>query len=389
MSPAENVLSLQMFLITMTVPLMFLAAVVQEHRETARALRETQERVAQAEALSIVMVAHVALDGRWLRAPPTLGELLGYSESELCSRRLEDVVNPEDFAVDWGQCQRLVRGEIQSFDHETRLVHRDGRRVWVFLTASLVTDAAGRPLHFLVYFKDINRRKRDEQALHESSERIRDLAARLITAQEEERRRIARDLHDDLNQQVAAVAIRLSVLKRRLAEEPEPLESELLEIQRSVSGIADRVRAMSHELHSSALEHAGLVAAVASLCAEFREQRGIAVALETRGELETVPPAVQLCVYRVVQEALRNVAKHSSATSAGVVLSENARRVRLVVRDGGVGFDGGRARHGGGLGLVSMEERVRALAGRFHVTTSPDKGTELVAEIPFEPVSHD
>jgi two-component system sensor histidine kinase UhpB len=226
-------------------------------------------------------------------------------------------------------------------------------------------------------------------ALRESNERIRDLAATLITAQEEERKRIARDLHDDLNQQVAAVAIGLSVLKRWLPKAPGAGHDQVLSLQAKVSDIADRIRELSHELHSSALEHVGLSAALASLCAEFRDGRGLLVKLETRGDLEAVPPDAELCLYRVAQESLRNIAQHSGSARANVVLSATAGAVRLVVRDGGVGFDRAAARLGGGMGLVSMEERVRALGGRFSVTGEPGRGTKLVAEIPLEKVSHD
>ena len=130
------------------------------------ALRENQERLARTEDFSLVMATHVGLDGRWLRVPPTLCELLGYTEEELLAGYFKHVTHPDDFEADWNQCQRLIRGEIQSFDLEKRHLHKDGHIIWVYLNCSIVTDAKGKPVHFLTYIRDITRRKRAEEQLN-------------------------------------------------------------------------------------------------------------------------------------------------------------------------------------------------------------------------------
>src|SRR4030095_13229070 len=150
-----------------------LNADITEQKQAQDALRRSEVRLARAEAFSLVMLTHVGLDGRWLKVPPTLCDLLGYSEEELLARTFKDVTHPDDFEADWSQCQRLIRGEIKSFDLEKRYIHKDGHIIWAYLNCSIVTDAKGKPIHFLTYIRDIARRKEVEEALRESEERYR------------------------------------------------------------------------------------------------------------------------------------------------------------------------------------------------------------------------
>ncbi len=134
-----------------------------EHTHVQEALRKSEERLARTEEFSLVMATRVALDGRWLKVPPTLCQLLGYDEKDLLSQSFKAVTHPDDFEKDWQQCQRLIRGDIQSFELEKRYIHRDGHLVWVYLNCSVVKDEEGKPLHFLTYIRDITDRKRIEQ----------------------------------------------------------------------------------------------------------------------------------------------------------------------------------------------------------------------------------
>ncbi len=144
------------------------AAAEIERKRAEEALRESEERLARAEKSSLVMVTHADLEGRWLKVPPTLCTLLGYSEEELLGGYCKDVTHPDDFEAGWLQCQRLISGEIKSFDLEKRYIHRDGHIVWAYLNCSMVTDSKGNPVYFLGYIRDITDRKRAEEALRES-----------------------------------------------------------------------------------------------------------------------------------------------------------------------------------------------------------------------------
>ncbi len=171
-SPAVNVLALEASLGVLSLPLMLLAALMQERQHKDEALRESQERLARTEKFSLVMVTHTDLEGRWLKVPPTLCELLGYTEQELLGRRFDELTHPDDVEVNLSRRLQLLRDEIKSFDLEKRYVRKDGRIVWVYINVSVVLDANGIPVHFLSYIRDISRRKQAEEGLRESEERL-------------------------------------------------------------------------------------------------------------------------------------------------------------------------------------------------------------------------
>jgi PAS domain S-box-containing protein len=149
---------------------------VTERKLAENALRESQENLARTEQFSLVMATHTDLEGRWLKVPPTLCKLLGYTEEELLGRRFHEFTHPDDAEAEWNQCSRLIRGEIKSFDLEKRYRRKDGSIVWVYLNVSVVLDASGAPVHFRTYSRDITERKQREQALRQSEERYRTLA---------------------------------------------------------------------------------------------------------------------------------------------------------------------------------------------------------------------
>jgi PAS domain S-box-containing protein len=300
-----------------------------------------------------------------------------------------DRVCPDDLPVAMGAISKAIE-EKREYRCEYRIIWSDGNVRWVEGRGKPVYDEAGQCLKVGGLIVDITERKQAEQSLRESEEalrksyaRIEDLAGRLIAAQEEERRHIARELHDDLNQQVAALAIGISRLKRQFPDAGAAVQEQIAKLREKTDWLSERIRQVSHELHSSILQHVGLPAALNSYCAEFSDREGIAVTLDIRDGVEAVSPDAALCLYRVAQESLRNIARHSGAQSATVALVRVNGAIELRVADHGVGFDPGQAREGRGLGLVSMEERVKLLHGDFVLTTQPGAGTELRAQIPL------
>ena len=219
--------------------------------------------------------------------------------------------------------------------------------------------------------------------LRVSHDRIHQLAGHLITAQEAERTRIARELHDDVNQKIASLAIGLSRVRRHIADGGEAA-NDLSGLQERTATLADEVRHISHRLHSSVLQHAGLVAALDSACREFAIDHGIEVDVETRGDVDAVDYEIALCLYRVAQEALRNAARHAQARTVRVSVARDAHSICLQVADDGRGFDPRAARMERGLGLVSLEERARLVHGTLEVESNPGDGTivRLKASLP-------
>jgi len=300
-----------------------------------------------------------------------------------------DRVHPDDLPAATEAMSRAIE-EMGEYRCEYRIIWSDGSVRWVEGRGKPVYDECGLCVKVSGLIVDITERKEAEEALRESEEalrksyaRIEDLAGRLIAAQEEERSHIARELHDDLNQQVAALAIGISRLKRQFSNADAVVLEQIAKLQNKTHLLSERIRQVSHELHSSILQHVGLPAALNSYCAEFSDREGIAVALDIGNGIEDVPPEAALCIYRVAQESLRNVARHSGARRAVVTLAGVNGAIELRVADQGVGFDQGQARECRGLGLVSMEERVKLLHGNFLLTTQPGEGTELRAQIPM------
>jgi two-component system sensor histidine kinase UhpB len=239
----------------------------------------------------------------------------------------------------------------------------------------------------LILAAAVAERRQTTSALQASYGQTRDLAARLIVARDAERARIARDLHDDINQQLAALSIALSGLRRRIPEGAD-VRDELALLQQRVIDLADDVRALSHELHPGVLRHAGLVPTLRAHGAEFGGRYPIRVTFDADETITDVPADVALCLYRVVQEALQNIARHAGATCVWVRLGRTEGGLALTITDDGQGFDLAGV-SGRGLGLISLDERVRLVGGSMRIDTRPRWGTAVRVEVPVGGREHD
>jgi two-component system sensor histidine kinase UhpB len=217
------------------------------------------------------------------------------------------------------------------------------------------------------------------------AEQNQDLAGRLITAQDAERTRIARDLHDDVSQQLAGVSIAVSSLKHRLGEDrvTGDLQQELASLQQQTLALARNVRHLSHDLHPTVLRHLGLVKALTSYCGELERAHGVVMRCTAEGQFGSVSPVAALCIYRIAQEVLRNVIAHAGASRADVRLLQTGDHVELTIADDGRGFtntDSAETRKG--LGLVSITERAKLAGGTLTIASAVNAGTRIQARIP-------
>lgn len=260
------------------------------------------------------------------------------------------------------------------FSNQYRLRRLDGEYRWQFDVVSTRVNGDGSFAGFIGSAVDIT----DQKVAQDALERV---SGHLIEAQEKERSRIARDLHDDICQRLALLSMELEQANRNGAS-PSTKEH-LAQIQQHCSEIAGDVQALSHRLHSSKLDYLGIAAGVRGFCKEVAKQHKVTVEFHQENVPTHLPKDVTLCLFRITQEALHNAVKYSRTTQFTVNLTTQGDEVLLEVRDHGIGFDLEEAKKNGGLGLLSMEERVHLVHGTFHLESAPGKGTRVVASVPL------
>ncbi len=260
-----------------------------------------------------------------------------------------------------------------AYETEFRVLGNDGKERWVLGKGKAFCN--GKPLRMSGVFVDVTERHRVEREL-------RDLGGRLINAHEEERRRLSRELHDGVSQQLALLSVELGLLRESLSASPPAVE----QIDRALGHtdeVGSELHRLSHELHPALLEHVGLTHSIRRVCREISNAHRVAVHLEIDDTSIVVTNDVALCLYRIAQEALHNVVKHSGATSASVRLGSERGHIVLSVSDDGRGFDPLVESAVDGVGLISMRERVRLVEGHLTLTSKPGQGTSVAVRVPL------
>ncbi len=375
-TPEQSAVSVQSFLILAAMMLLFLTAVMRERDEVSqrnRALLNAHPDMVFLMSNEGVYLDVHARDRDNLLLHPEL--FLGKNVREVMPPQLADDVTrclarsastdePQvlEYSLDIGDEERHF---------EARLIGMEDDK-----TLSIVRDVTDRQLASQAL-------KDSQQKLNQSHTHVRSLLGRLIDVQESERRRISRELHDDLSQKIATLSVAISRLKRRLPLSDTEIINELDDLRQKTNSLTNEIRRLSHQLHPAVLEHLGLVTALESYIGHYQDEEQIDVRLSAELGEERVPFQTSICIYRVAVEALRNVSRHSGAASAAISLRRENGSLELRVSDSGKGFDVEAFRKGGGLGLISIEERLRLLHGTCEIHSSPQKGTTLVARVPL------
>jgi len=282
-------------------------------------------------------------------------------------------VHPEDRERLLELANRIMV-EGGKFSAEFRMFGRDGTIRWMLGKGELLRKEGERFGRIAGVTIDISELKLTQNELEQ-------LAKRLMEAQEEERKRISREIHDDIGQRVALLAIELDLIRKELADE-SALQERMERAQIATDELGSDLHQLSHALHSSKLQYLGLPSALRELCQRIADKHSLAVQLECDEQKLILGEDEALALFRVAQEALNNVVRHSQATRAKVSLSGGASEVRLVVYDDGQGFDP--LARSGGIGLIGMRERLRAVGGDFQIVTTHDGGTEVHATVPMQ-----
>lgn len=372
-SALSKVESMQLFWILLTVPLMPLAAMIQEHKFASGALAESENRFRQLFEQASVGIALESMEGKLAIVNPAFCAMFGYTEAELHHMSCAQLSHPEDTEKETPLFRDLCAGTRPNYQIDKRFFRKDGTIMWGRASVSLLKPQDGGQPFVIGMLRDISPLKQRDQELVA-------LTGRLIEAQEDERRRISRELHDDIGQQAAAIAADLCALRETMARGASDSAVELADmVSQLATELASSIHKLSHDLHSARLQYLGLASALRDLCDKLATQHHLTIELSVDCQVDRLPEPVELCMYRIAQEALSNVVKHSGGTTAFVKVAMCAKTISLCVADDGIGFD--TSAMAGGIGLTSMRERLRLVGGELFIKSSPDTGTELVAEI--------
>lgn len=310
--------------------------------------------------------------------------LLGYSLDELLSYRFDQIFRKVPTGDQDSDPWVTLHNGRTSSSSQRQARHKDGHPVPVRIVFSLARNASDDGGdQMLVVAEELIELGAAAVLRVEEASRL-ELAGRLTTALERERSRIARELHDDIGQELAILRIQFLRAGQPVSGMPGKRHATVPELCDRLRDVAGKVSRLSHQLHSSELEYLGLAVAVQSHCREFSEKYKIAVDCSCTDIPDKLDQLLALALLRVVQEALYNVAKHSKATNVKVVLRGSGRELSLLVADDGQGFDQNQARLALGLGLISMRERIHLAGGVFNLSSKPGKGTQITATVPLD-----
>jgi len=352
-------------------------AEITDRKSAEDAIRESEERFRLIANTAPVLIWMSDMDKLCTYFNEPWLEFTGKSLESQLGNGWANGVHPEDL-------ERCLRIYTKAFDRrerfrmEYRLRRKDGDYRWVL---DIGVPRFNQHRSFVGYIGsciDVTERKRSEEALS--------MTRRLIGAQEQERARIARELHHDIGQRVALLAFNLAELQQSPLKLFE-VQDRIGELEKETSEIATDIQTLSHQLHPLKLEYVNIAVAMRSFCQGFRKQTKVRIDFRSQDLPSPVPPDVSLCLFRVLQESLHNSAKHSGVRHFEVRLWGTSDEIHLTVKDSGAGFDREAAKESRGLGLISMEERLKLVNGTLSIDSQPQHGTTVHARVPFHSTS--
>jgi len=347
------------------------------------ALRESEHKYSSLVEDALIGV-YIIKDGIIEFANDKFAQIYGYEKNELIGMNSSDLVHPEDRPVIDEMREKRLKGEKVPSEYELRGLKKNGDTIWVMRSFSLINYQDGPAISGIV--SDLTKRRKAEDALRESGKELRILSNQLLSAEEKERKRIARELHDGIGQALSAIKFSVENSLRQLRDGSDQPELESLQaIIPLTQKTIEEVRSIVKDLRPSILDDLGILATINWFCREFQKvYTGIRIKSKIDVQENNIPSALKTVIYRILQEALNNIAKHSSADLVTLSLIEQANRVKLTVEDNGVGFDVSKtismtpSRRG--FGLASMSERAGLSGADFQITSEAAKGTTIQVE---------
>jgi PAS domain S-box-containing protein len=305
---------------------------------------------------------------RFLSVNPAFLKATGLAEDQVVGKLVQEVIPEPSLRMVLRKYEEAI-GDKKTVRWEETSEYPAGRKVGEVAVAP-VFDETGRCTHLIGDVHDVTD--------------LKGMSRKLIEAQEQERSRIARELHDDINQRLALLSVEIQQVREVSPITYGELRSRMDELGKRTSEISAVVQSLSHELHSSRLEYLGLVSAMKGFSKEFGDKHKVEINFSNEGIPSGIPPEISLCLFRIMQEGLHNALKHSGVKFFEVKLHGSPAEIRLTVRDSGVGFEPELAKDTPGLGLMSMRERVRLVKGTISITSKPQAGTEINVRVPLQ-----
>jgi two-component system sensor histidine kinase UhpB len=359
-----------------------------EYQESQRALRESEERYRATFDQAAVGVCEITFDGTFKRVNPRLCQLFGYTADELLNLKFSDITHADDLPRSVALVGELSAEQRNFFAIEKRYVRKDGTAVWALSTVSLMRDRNGNPQSLIAIVEDISEQKHAELALRQREVELRTLTARLNAAREEEAKRIARELHDQLGQVLTAITLETAGAQRRFAEGNAATST--VEMQRHLATVRvlldqaiGTTRRVCTELRPALLDQVGLIPALEWQAHDFESRSGIFCSLKLPDPAPEIGGELATALFRIFQETLTNVARHADAKEVTVDLQATPEEIRLTVQDDGRGLTESQATESTGLGLIGIRERATAVGGTVAFESAAGGGTQVSVVVPL------
>jgi PAS domain S-box-containing protein len=350
---------------------------ITESKRAEVALRESEERFRLVANTAPVMIWMSGIDKLCTYFNQPWLDFTGRSLEEELGDGWAERVHPEDL-------EECLKTYTRAFDRrepyrmQYRLRRYDEEYRWILVSGVPRFDADGSFAGYVGSGVDVTEHKLAAEALSNVSQK-------LIEAHEEERSRISRELHDDIVQRLALIAVHVESMKQSSIAPAAESESHIEELRKQIADLASDIQALSHRLHSPKLEYLGLAAAATAFCRELSDRQGLEIDFHSESVPRELPREISLCLFRVLQEALQNAIKHSGSRQFQVSLRGGANEIELTVHDSGIGFELQKALKGRGLGLTSMQERLKLVGGQFSIDAKLLRGTTIQARVPLLP----
>jgi PAS domain S-box-containing protein len=347
------------------------------------ALRQSEQKYSSLVEDALIGV-YIIKDGFIEFANDKFAQIYGYEKNELIGMRSGDLVHPEDRPVIEKMRENRLKGKKVPSEYEIRGLKKNGEQIWVMRSFSLINYKDGPAISGIV--SDMTKRRRAEDALRESGKELRILSNQLLSAEEKERKRIARELHDSIGQALSAIKFSVENSLAQLRKVSDKTELESLEaIIPLTQKTIEEVRRIVKDLRPSILDDLGILATINWFCREFQKvYTAIGIAVEIDVQENSIPSPLKTVIYRILQEALNNVAKHSWADQVQLSLIERAGRLILSIQDNGVGFDVSKSisieSSHRGFGLASMRERAALSGADFDISSEEGQGAAIRVE---------